>query len=163
MKPGEARGRFAAAERGAVLAEFIVAFPVLMLTYFSFLQMAQAFTAGLVMRHATVAVARYASVAYPTRSIPDGADRATDGAGDNPSWREAAMQALGPWKDVVRVKAADVRVEGELRDGQGDLETRVDYEYSCHVPMAKYIVCRGGRITRSVRVESPLHGATYSL
>jgi hypothetical protein len=147
--------------RGAVLAELVVAFPVLLLAYLCFLQMAQSFAAALAMRHATVILARYASVTYPSRFIPK-ADRADGTGGRNPQWDDAVTAALGAWKDVIRVKAVSVEFEGGSRDPWGNIQSKVDYEYSCHVPIGKFIVCKNGFFTRTVRVVSPLHGATYS-
>jgi len=149
-------------QRGAVLVEMVLALPLLLLTYLSFLQIAQTFTAGLVMRHATVVVARYASVAYPAQVIPDESDRAGSSGGRSPDWSEAARRGLGPWADVVRVKDATVRLDWS-RDGTGELESKVEYEYSCHIPIAKFIVCRDAHIKRTLQVRSPLHGAHYSL
>jgi hypothetical protein len=146
-------------KRGAVLAEFVLAFPVLLLTYLCCLQMAQAYTAGLVMRHAAAVVARYASVSYPNRFIPDKADR--QNGGTNPTWTEAARGALGPWRNVVRVKGAVVDFAGN--DPWGDVVVKVDFEYSCHVQIANLIVCRDGLMTRTIHVATPLQGGTYTL
>lgn len=162
-----ARRSFWSCSKGAVLAEFAVAFPVLITTYFCFLQMAQAYTAGLVLRHATVVTARYASVSLPSRFIPDRADHTGQGRGNgqggNPAWEEVALAALGPWKNVARVKQVSVTIAGGGADPWADVQTKADYEYTCRVPVAKYIVCRGGVLTRTVRVTSPLQGATYVL
>jgi len=146
--------------RGAVLIEFVIALPALLLPYLCFLQMAQAFTAGLVMRHATMTVARYASVAYPAKFIP-AANHANGQTANSPSWPEAAAEALGPWKNVVRVKGADVSFAGN--DPWGDVRVKVDYEYTCHIAIGRLIVCKDGVLSRTIRVVSPLQGATYSL
>jgi len=151
--------RLSARQRGAVLIEFVIALPALVLPYLCFLQMAQAYTASLVMRHATMTVARYASVSYPSRFIP-AADQATGQRG-SPSWNDAAVEALGPWKNVVRVKGAEVTFGS--KDPWGDVSVKVDYEYACHVMVGRWIVCRDGLLNRTVRIVSPLQGATYSL
>jgi hypothetical protein len=149
-------------QRGAVLAEFVIAFPVLLAAYLCFLQMAQVYVAALVMRHSTVVVARYASVAYPSKFIPDQADRAREGGGElNPSWREAAQDGLGPWKDVIRIKGAKVSLESG-NDPLSEIETKIDFEYACHVPIGRLIVCQDGLKLRSVQVFSPMNGAQYA-
>lgn len=155
--PYEASAVRRSRRRGAVLAEFAIAFPVVLLAYLCFLQMAQGFTAGLVMRHATIVLARYASVSLPNRFIPDPADHA--GSTNNPSFEDAARRALGPWQNAVHVKDVDVQVDG--RDAWATLRTRADFEYACHVPMGKLIVCKDGVLTRTIRINSPLSGATY--
>jgi Flp pilus assembly protein TadG len=157
--PLQACRRLGAEQRGAALAEFIVAMPVLLLAYLSFLQMAHVYAASLVMRHATAVLARYASVSYGNNFIAT-EDQAT--GGDNPSWRDAAIEALGPWKTVVTVRGEpQVRFQGGTRDPWGDIETRAEFQYTCSVPMAKDIVCRNGVVIRSLQAVSPLHGARY--
>jgi hypothetical protein len=146
--------------KGAVLAEFIVALPVLLLSYFCFLQMGQAYTASLVMRHASMIVARYASVSYPTSFIST-ADQSDDTGLRNASWKDVAQTGLGPWRDVVVVRGVQVHLAGGTRDPSGEIETKVDFVYSCHVPIAKFIVCQNTTFSRSIRVLSPLHGARY--
>jgi hypothetical protein len=150
-----------AATKGAVLAEFLAAMPALLTTYLCFLQMAHVYAAGTVMRHATVVCARYASVAFPTNFIPNAADHARADGARNASWLEAVNYALGPWKGAVVVKSVDVQYGGG--NPWGDVNAKVDYEYSCRVPVASRIVCRNAVVNKTIRASIALNGARYAL
>src|SRR5438105_4177930 len=90
-------------QRGAVLVEFLVAFMPLMITFSSFVQLAQITTARLVTKHATIVAARAAAVISNEHNNTPDAKK-----GKNQDEIEAAVQAgLGPWGQTM----TNVKVE----------------------------------------------------
>ncbi|WP_394828301.1 TadE/TadG family type IV pilus assembly protein [Pendulispora albinea] len=150
-------------ERGAVAVEFLIAFMPLLYAFLCFTQMAFGFTAGVVMRHATTVVARYASVVEGC--VPHVAE-AAEGEG-NENYMAAAKAALGPWNGRITVEKINVSYPGGSGAGCskpfGDVSTTVAFRYQCGVPIGKNIFCRSGVLSKEIRAVSPNHGACYKM
>lgn len=146
-------------ERGAALVEFLVALMPLMITFFSFVQLAQITTARLIVKHATIVGARAAAViSNVNHNTPD---QQGDGAEDI---REAVRQGLGRWKhNMARV---DVTVDDQSscsgQNGQYGLVTvDVKADYKCSVPFGRSLICKGSRHNIGFKIGFPHQGARY--
>ena len=143
-------GRLIRATQGAIAVEFVIAFMPMALTFFTFTQLGFAYTAGIVMRHAAVVTARYASVTQG-KCMPGSP------SSDLPA---AAKAALGPWSSKIEVQSVEASYKG---GGPYDpLPATLRFAYTCNVPLGKNIVCNGGKLQKEVRVTLPHHGAPYS-
>lgn len=151
-------------QRGAVLAEFVIAVVPLLMTFLGFMQVSKMFTASLGVRHAAVVAARTASV-YSNR-----ANNNPGAQGDGASQaRQAAGAALGPW--IQDGSISNVNVDVEDRSSRGDpygpVQVQVTATYNCRVPMMGRIVCSGSRKTITTRTmvgfsaQMPHQGAKY--
>lgn len=151
-------------QRGAVLAEFVIAVVPLMMTFFGFMQVSKIFTAGLGVRHAAVIAARTASVYSNRANNNPGAE------GDGRSQaRQAAGAALGPWISDGTISNVNVDVDdrSSRSDPYGPVQVQVTATYRCKVPMMGRIVCGGGSKTITTRTmlgfsaQMPHQGAKY--
>jgi Flp pilus assembly protein TadG len=153
-------------QRGAVLAEFVIAVVPLMMTFFGFMQVSKIFTAGLGVRHAAVIAARTASVYSNRANNNPGAE------GDGQSQaRQAAGAALAPWISDGSISSVTVNVDDRSSrdDPYGPVQVQVTATYNCKVPMMGKIMCAGGRKTISTRnmagfsAQMPHQGAKYEV
>ena len=150
MRDGKGLARLRDDQGGAVLVEFIVAFVPMIVTFFSFTQVAQLFAAGLVMRHAAVVAARDASVSHGA-CIPNKEDLDDEG--------DAARAAVSVWNQ--RLHVVDVSTDYDEKDPFGDVKTTTSFAYDCTVPLGRLFVCPGGTVVRSFTVKLPHSGARY--
>ncbi len=143
-------------KRGAVAAEFVIAFMPLITSFLCFTQAGQLYTAHLVFRHAALAAGR-AAITSIGPCLPKNKVAVTP---DDP--RRAAFAALGhhAWQssfDRLEVKP-DYR---DKSDAYGDVTTTTKGRYKCIVPMGKSIVCEGGFVNMKEEVTLPHQGAAY--
>ena len=144
--------------KGAVLVEFLIAFMPLMMTFSSFVQVAQIATASLVARHSTVVAARAAAViSNKYKNTPDAA------VGKNKGEVTAAYEAaLGPWAPTMTAVDVEINDDALKEDVFGMVEVTSTALYSCSVPFGNFLVCGGSRkhqITKSVKF--PHQGGCY--
>jgi Flp pilus assembly protein TadG len=148
--------------RGAVLVEFLVAFMPLMITFSSFVQVAQIATASIVTKHATIIGARAAAViSNEHNNTPD------QKKGKNQDQVEAAIQsALGPWAKTMKNVKVEITDESTKDDPYGNVRVNVIADYKCSVPFGGFIVCGKnllGAGTHQFRMNAafPHQGACY--
>jgi len=153
-------------QRGAVLAEFVIAVVPLLMTFFGFLQVSKLFTASLGVRHAAIIAVRAAAVYSNRANNNPGADG--DGASQA---RQAAGSALAPWISDGSISNVTVQVDdrSSRSDPYGPVQVQVSATYNCRVPMMGRIVCGGGRKTISTQnmlgfsAQMPHQGAKYEV
>lgn len=153
-------------QRGAVLAEFVIAVVPLMMTFFGFLQVCKIFTAGLGVRHAAIIAVRAAAVYSNRANNNPGAE------GDGQSQaRQAAGAALGPWIADGSISNVTVTVDdrSSRQDPYGPVQVQVSASYNCRVPMMGRIICNGGSQRLSTQemagfsAQMPHQGAKYEV
>jgi Flp pilus assembly protein TadG len=142
--------------KGAVLAEFVIAFVPLLTTFFSFVQLSKIATARLVLKHGTIVGARAASViSNANNNTPDATG---DGKGDITN---AVKGAMGPWVSKGAI-SVDVQVNDQSTrdDPYGWVTVTVKATYKCTVPMG-FIACGGGTKQLEESYRMPHQGAIY--
>ena len=153
-------------QRGAVIAEFVIAVVPLMMVFFGFLQVSKPFTVSLGVRHAAVIAVRAAAVYSNRANNNPGAE------GDGQSQaRQAAGAALGPWIADGSISSVDVTVDdrSSRQDPYGPVQVQVSASYNCKVPMMGRIICSGGRKRISTQnmagfsAQMPHQGAKYEV
>lgn len=149
--------RLIAAKRGAVAAEFAIAFMPLASTFLAFTQEAQLYTAHLVFKHAALAAGR-AAITTVGPCNP-GADK--DHRRDPQDVQVAAFDALGAgaWQGhFASVQASATYAKG---DQYGPVTTKTTATYLCTVPLGKSIVCTGDQVKMQEQIVLPHQGARY--
>lgn len=146
--------------RGAAMAEFLVAFMPLMITFFSFVQLTQVATAKLVVKHAAVVGARAAAVMSNGKSNTPG----MSGGSNQGQIQEGVRAALGPWASAmssVNVEVADE--SGCTTETLFELvHVTVRAKFRCTVPLGNRIVCgAGGESSLEQKMSYPHQGARY--
>lgn len=142
--------------RGAVLVEFVVAIVPLLVTFFSFVQLAKIASARLMVKHAAIVGARAAAV------IANGNDNTPDQkAGANVDQIEAGVRAaLGPWDATMRKLEVTVVDRSNRDDPYGLVTVTVRADYGCRVPMGQ-LICLGKTKTLVETFSLPHQGARY--
>jgi len=149
--------RLVAEKRGAVAAEFVIAFMPLAITFFSFTQVGQLYTGHLVFKHAALAAGR-AAITTVGPCNP-GADK--DHRRDPQDVQIAAFNALGEgaWQGHFASVQANATYGGG--DQYGPVTTKTTARYHCTVPLGSKIVCTGGFVNMEEQVILPHQGANY--
>jgi len=144
-------------KRGAVAAEFVIAFMPLITAFLCFTQAGQLYTAHLVFRHAALAAGRAAITTIgPCMPKNDKHPTSPDDV------RRAALAALGQHAWQSSFDRLDVSpVYKDASDAYGDVQTTTKARYKCNVPMGKNIVCQGGFMNLQTEVTLPHQGARY--
>ncbi len=145
--------------RGAVLVEFLVAFMPLMITFSSFVQLAQITTARLVTKHATIVAARAAAVISNEHNNTPDAKK-----GKNQDEIEQAVQAgLGPWGQTMTNVKVEIDDQSSAEDNFGMVKVTVTARYRCSVPFGGMLVCgKNGGVHEIVQKAAfPHQGACY--
>ena len=147
-------------KRGAVLIEFLVAFMPLMITFSSFVQLAQITTARIVTKHSTIIAARAAAVISNEKNNTPDAKK-----GKNQDEIEAAVHAaLGPWDKTMNSVKVDINDQSDGNDVFGMIQVTVTARYRCSVPFGGFLVCgRNGGVHEIVQKAAfPHQGACYA-
>jgi hypothetical protein len=149
--------------RGAVLAEFIIAFMPIMTIFMCMVELIHYFTMREIVYHAASATARACAVIDDPNGLqPGGA--AINGPQDDA--RKAGEWALNPWKDNYLLTNVEVSCKNEEpKDPYGEDTGHIKATYHCVVPIAKNMVCPGGGSTKIIDVTSsfPHQGAKYKM
>ncbi len=143
--------------KGAVLAEFVIAFVPLLTTFFNFVQLSKVATARLVVKHGTIAGARAAAViSNANNNTPDAKN---DGKSDITN---AVKMAMGPWVARGAISGVDVQVndQSSREDPYGWVTVTVRATYRCTVPMGQ-LACLGGTKQLEESYRMPHQGAIY--
>ena len=146
-------------KRGAVLVEFLVAFMPLMITFSSFVQLAQITTARIVTKHSAIVAARAAAVISNEHNNTPDAKK-----GKNQDEIEASVQAaLGPWGKTMANVKVDIDDQSSEEDNFGMVKVTVTARYKCTVPFGSMLVCgRNGGVHEIVQKAAfPHQGACY--
>jgi Flp pilus assembly protein TadG len=146
-------------QRGAVLVEFLVAFMPLMITFSSFVQLAQITTARLVTKHSAIVAARAAAVISNEHNNTPDAKK-----GKNQDEIEASVQAaLGPWGKTMTNVKVDIDDQSSADDNFGMVKVTVTARYKCSVPFGGLLVCgaAGGVHEIVQKAAFPHQGACY--
>jgi len=145
--------------RGAVLVEFIVALMPLLITFFSFVQLAQIVVAHLMVKHATIIGARAAAVISNGKcNTPD----QKQGKNDD-EIKKAVEAGLGIWKSDEKVKSFTVEIDDQSswQDPYGAITVKVDADFNCRVPLGR-LICGTGTHKISQKFGFPHQGARYA-
>ena len=146
-------------QKGAVLAEFVIAVVPLLMTFFSFVQLSKIATARLVVKHGTIIGARAASViSNANNNTPDAKG---DGKGDITN---AVKLGMGPWvsKGSITNVSVDVQDSSSRSDPYGWVTVTVRATYRCTVPMG-FIACGGPTKQLQESYRMPHQGAIYEM
>lgn len=148
-------------QRGAVLAEFVVAIFPLLTIFFVFLQFSAVTIASLLNKHAAVVAARCAAVvANEHHNVPEGKD--DNGAGEITMSAQAAVGFWSKYMTTTAVVTEDKSSE-EKPNGPYDLVTvEVTSVYKCGVPLGK-TMCPGGFVILKDKKSMAHQGARYKL
>ncbi len=143
--------------KGAVLAEFILAFMPIMTIYLTMLELAHYFVIREVVVHAANATARACAVVGPVNDAPPGKNGNTGDA------KAAGEWALKPWmasgNNVVNINVSCT--QAAAADPYGQDIGHITADYKCSVPIAKLIACAGGPKKIDVTSSFPHQGAKY--
>lgn len=146
-------------QKGAVLAEFVIAVVPLLMTFFSFVQLSKVATARLVVKHGTIVGARAASV------ISNANNNTPDAKGDGKAdITNAVKLGMGPWVsrgNIVGVNV-DVQDQSSRDDPYGWVTVTVKATYRCTVPMG-FIACGGATKQLEESYRMPHQGALYEM
>jgi hypothetical protein len=138
--------------------EFLIALVPLLITFFSFVQIAQIATARLVVKHAAIVGARAASVISNAHgNTPD------QKMGDNQSEIEQGVKAaLGPWLKTMESVTVQITDNSSCDDPYGKISVKVSTQYRCSVPLGNFVCARGGLKHALVFTHAfPHQGARY--
>lgn len=145
-------------ERGAVLAEFVITVVPLLMMFFGWMQLAWLYTANLLVKHSANACVRAAVVIDPKDGLNPGEN------GDANQIQKAAemaaqVQNAGPIFDDVRCTFEN---SASNEDPYGKVTATVTAQYTCGVPMGRFIVCgRESKKTLTGVASLPFQGARY--
>lgn len=151
--------RSRAGERGAVMAELVIALVPLLTTFFSIAQIVELEKAKLLLRHGAICGARAAAVTSNVYGNNPGAPAIK---GD-PMPRRAVEQALAPF--LARRAMTDLSVEvtdASSLDPSAPVRVRVTAKVECAVPMMGRVLCKGSHETLEVEAAMPHQGALYA-
>ena len=144
-------------QRGAVLAEFVVAIVPLLTIFFVFVQISAISAARIRFKHAAVIGARAAAV------FSNKGDNCPECSGDGSGEVNAAVRAaLGSAGRSMSGVSADVNDRSNRSDPYGLVTVTVTGRYQCGVPLGR-IICGGGSVTFTERKSMPHQGALYRM
>jgi hypothetical protein len=154
--------------RGAVYVEAAIAIPILLMFFSMTLQLAYLSIASLLLRHATVAAARSASVIIPDAPSAFGGSAAGTVSGD----RLAAVQKAATSVMLALDNVPLLWPAGSAGVGTGDVVVdlqnvnsgvvRVSFNAPCTVPLGGWMTCGGSSKTLTASAAFPLQGASYA-
>lgn len=142
---------------GAVAVEFAVAVVPTLACFFCFTQVAQLFTAYLMIQHAANVAARCAVVSLDRDTINPGPGKI------NADVQTGAQAAVGPFMSRFDSVGAMWQSNASEGDQYGLVRVTVIGNYKCEVPMGGQIVCPGGRSVLRGEATLPMQGARYKL
>jgi len=146
-----------AERRGAVAVEFVIAFMPLAITFFSFEQVGQLYTAHLVFKHAALAAGRAAI----TTVGPCNPGETMDKRRDPEDVQDAAHDALGEHAWQNKFAQFEAKATYDSQDQYGEVRTKTKGLYRCKVPLGSRLVCFGGFVKMEEEVVLPHQGARY--
>ena len=146
------------ARRGAVLAEFAIAFMPICTMFLCVVQLSRYSIARLAVLHAAQVSVRACAVIID----PDpGHDVQLDGPDSDV--QRAATMAMKPFEGSGEITHTDPTCAHEGEDNGGTDTVTLNAQYECRIPVAKRIVCSGGTKSFTVHAQFPHQGAKYQL
>ena len=143
-------------QRGAVLAEFVVALVPLLTIFFVFVQISAIAAARIRFKLAAVIGARAAAVfSNKNNNCPE---CQSDGANEV---NAAVRAALGTQARALNASAT-VDDRSNRSEPYGLVTVTVTGQYQCGVPLGK-VICSGGSVTFTERKSMPHQGALYKM
>ena len=143
-------------QRGAVLAEFVVALVPLLTIFFVFVQISAIAAARIRFKHAAVIGARAAAV------FSNKGNNCPECQGDGGNEVNAAIRAALGTQGRTLNASATVDDRSNRSDPYGLVTVTVTGQYQCGVPLGK-IICSGGSVTFTERKSMPHQGALYKM
>jgi len=159
---GIVRGR-----RGAVLAEFAIAFMPICTMFLCVAQLSRLFISRLAVMHAAQLSVRACAVII---SPDPGHEASPPLDGQDTDVQKAAQIAMKPFGgdgltnyggNEISITAPDCTHAADANGGTDTVKTTATY--NCTIPVAKNIVCSGGSKTWDLTVQFPHQGANYGL
>ncbi len=152
------RSRSRAGQRGAVLAEFVIVAIPLLISFFAFAEVGHVAVANLMVRHATVAGARAASViSNKNGNTPD-----QEKGANEKEVEEAVRVALGDHTKMMVSIDVTIDDRSTCEDYFGMVKVTVEATYKCNVPLGGLVVCGFDRMKTIKQVaQLPHQGARY--
>jgi Flp pilus assembly protein TadG len=145
--------------RGAVLAEFIIAIVPILTAFFCFVQLAHIAGARLAIKHGAIVGARAAAVITNKNDNTPGQTK-----GDNQADVKAGVQlAMMPWILKGSISNVNVTIDDQSTTGDtyGWVTVTVKANYNCfNVPMSQ-IICAGRNTEMTEVAKMPHQGANY--
>jgi hypothetical protein len=147
--------------RGAVLAEFAIAFMPICVIFLTLCQLARLGIAKLYTQHAAAVGIRACAVII---SPDPGEDIPVDGPEED--YKRAVETVVkqsddGLAKNELRYEKAECTHNGVANGGEDTLT--VQTSYTCTIPIADKIVCGSGSRKLEVTAEFPHQGADYKI
>jgi Flp pilus assembly protein TadG len=151
------RARHRARYRGAVTLETLIAVIPFLTFFFTCVQLAQLFTADLVVKHATMCATRAAVVVLNEDETNPG-----DNGPDSDVVNAAAL-ALGPWLTDGHLQDVSVtwKDASSRSDPSGKVSVTVTGAFQCRVPLGNVLVCGGTSRRLTFTATLPHQGAKY--
>jgi hypothetical protein len=152
--------------RGAVMAEFIIAFMPIMLIYLTLCELTAVFVDRELIMHAANVTARACSVVegYDMPNAPKLSGPADDATqAGKIALFDGATGAFGmlgkPNFSIDKVECLHKQTDDPYGEDVGHIQAT----YKCFVPWAKTIVCSGGNKSIEVSSSFPHQGAKYKM
>jgi hypothetical protein len=146
------------ARRGAVLAEFAIAFMPICTMFLCVCQLSRYSIARLAVLHAAqVSVRACAVIQKPN----PGHSKSIDGP--DTDVQRAAQVAMKPFEGSGEIKHDDPTCTHDGEPNGGTDTVTMTGTYTCMIPVAKRIICSSGPKTISVTAQYPHQGADYHL
>jgi hypothetical protein len=152
------------ARKGAVLAEFAIAFMPICAMFLVLCQLSRYYIARLAVMHAAQVAVRACAVIYEPQP---GFEKKLDG--DPAEVVTAAKTAMAPFNQsnasghevYIDDPKCDAEEVGQANGGTDKVE--IVGHYNCTIPLARGIVCPSGEKTWTVEAQFPHQGADYKL
>lgn len=146
------------ARRGAVLAEFAIAFMPICAMFLCVCQLSRYSIARLAVLHAAQVSVRACAVIIQ----PDPGHSTTIDGPDTDVQR-AAKVAMTPFEGSGEITHDDPTCKHDGEDNGGTDTVTMTGHYDCKIPLARGIVCSSGAKTFTVHAQFPHQGAKYKL
>jgi hypothetical protein len=162
--------------RGAVYAEFLVAFMPIFVGFLSLCQFMELTTANIITKHAAEMTARAAiAVLHDDPKYYGGAGLGSFSGQRKSEIERAAQMMLAPFHGTQN----DVRVKMKGSYGRDELvDVKLEFDCPCNVPVGRYVLCSSwkwtytggtggsasGRVTKTLYGQAalPNQGADYT-
>lgn len=146
------------ARRGAVLAEFAIAFMPICTMFLCVVQLSRYSIARLAVLHAAQVSVRACAVIID----PDpGHEVQLDGPDSDVE--RAATIAMKPFEGSGEISHGPPKCTHDGPENGGTDTVEMNGTYDCRIPVAKRIVCAGGSKDFTVHAQFPHQGARYKL
>ncbi len=146
------------ARRGAVLAEFAIAFMPICTMFLCVVQLSRYSIARLAVLHAAQVSVRACAVI----TDPDpGHEVQLDGPDSDV--QRAANVAMAPFEGSGEITHTDPQCVHDGEDNGGTDTVTMQGQYLCRIPVAKNIICSSGPKNFTVHAQFPHQGAKYKL